>query len=249
MNALMRSLLILLCVASTYSENALSTVIAEKSFKVPGNTIVLISVEFTLDNKVILETFPLIFVNARDPDKVFTAKIKGPASRTNDLHWIKQISWDGDGKEFEKWTRTTIPDGLAPDLAEYYLARGFVGPDESFDLPSVTGDQNGNGIADVTDTPIFSLIEDLDLFSTVADEALFEIDSLLATDTSGHIASLPGIAFYTDSAHTLPYANSQMLVVGVDKAYFIAAPATLSLLGLGLVCIGFYRRKARNTRT
>lgn len=160
----------------------------------------------------------------------------------NDKHLGLKIDWDRDGT-FETWAKNEIPEGLVPDLREFFLVQEFITVNSSFDTLSAIGDQNRDGIADESDIIIYALIEDLNAYTNVANESLFSPNSLFTTDATGHVPILPGIAFFTDRDHRLPYTDNQLLVVSTDQVYLVSTPQTVSLFCLGLIGLGLARWK------
>ena len=116
-------------------------------------------------------------------------------------------------------TSATILPDYVPNLVDYFAANGFNGTSDSdwFNMPIAVGNITGNGLLDSQDISIYGEVTNLALYQAVASTPL-SIGSQLMTDANGQSALLPGFTFFTDAALTIPYANKQILVIGIDSS-------------------------------
>lgn len=183
----------------------------------PGTNIDII-IEFTKDG-VTISSSTRQLTNGTNAPLTRTVTATAP-SGTNDREYSETRSLIVAAAE------SFLPSGQGvADYGDFLATHGFTGA-SALDSPLVLGSQSQS---------IFTSINNVNLFATVANQSNFPLGSTLTTNASGQVSALPGIQFFTDDSHTIPYANNQLLVVGIISESAVPEPSTYLLLLSGLV--------------
>jgi hypothetical protein len=182
------------------------------SVKVPANSRVVVSVQFTggVDGNgdpIILQAGDLEFINGTNDDMVQEYNATAPAGTR-----------DRNVKRGQKPFPPPVPPAadpvieqgaailppLTPNMGDWLTANGFTSP-ETFDTPILFGDFNTNGVFDGSDVALYAENFDLALYKPHAEAANFPIGTQLAVPVGGLL--YPGFRVYTDEELTTAYSG------------------------------------------